>query len=411
MAVTSLALTLALVPGVAPEAFAEDDVIDSGTCGDNLTWVLTSDGTLTISGSGAMEDYSVSTQTGGSIEPWSGYRDTIVSVVIPDSVTSIGAYAFRACTSLSSVSIPDSVTSIGRNAFCVCTSLESLVIPDSVTSIGDYAFNTCTSLVSAVFGSSMTTTGVGTFDSCTSLACVFIPDSIITIESSAFGDCTSLTDVYYGGSGDDWANISIAGDGNTCLTSATIHYDSVASDMPVSIANANVALGKTSYAYDGTAKKPSVTVTLSGVELVRGTDYTVEYSSNKNAGTAKVTVTGTGSYAGSATATFAITKAANTLKVKGKTAKVKGKTKAGKLKKKTTLARAKVLTVTGAKGTVTYKKTSGSKKIGVNAKTGKVTLKKGLKKGSYKVKVKVKASGNGNYKTASKTVTVTIKVK
>ena len=96
----------------------------------------------------------------------------------------------------------------------------------------------------------------------------------------------------------------------------------------------------------------------------------------------------------------------NPMTVKAKTVKVK----AADLKKKSkTLDRSEVLTVSKAKGTVTYSKSSGNKKITIS-KTGKVTLKKGLKKGTYKVKVKVKAAGNASYKSRTKTVTFTIKV-
>ncbi|MCR5665631.1 MAG: chitobiase/beta-hexosaminidase C-terminal domain-containing protein [Eubacterium sp.] len=103
-----------------------------------------------------------------------------------------------------------------------------------------------------------------------------------------------------------------------------------------------------------------------------------------------------------------VTKKTNTLTVKAKKAKVKYK----KLKKnKQTLKVSKVLTVKKAKGSVTYAKKSGNKKIEINKKTGKVTIKKGLKKGTYRVKVKVKAAGNAKYKSLTKTVTFKIVVK
>ena len=73
---------------------------------------------------------------------------SLISVSIPDSVTSIGQYTFAACTSLTRVTIPSSVTSIGSNAFSGCTSLTSVTIPNSVTSIGSDAFHNCTSLTS-----------------------------------------------------------------------------------------------------------------------------------------------------------------------------------------------------------------------------------------------------------------------
>ncbi len=101
-------------------------------------------------------------------------------------------------------------------------------------------------------------------------------------------------------------------------------------------------------------------------------------------------------------------KYANTLTVKGKTATFKAKS----LKKKAqTIDVKKALAVSKAQGKVTYAKKSGNKKITVNKKTGKITVKKGLKKGTYKVYVKVTAAGNAYYKASAKTVKVTIKVK
>ncbi|MDB4418593.1 leucine-rich repeat domain-containing protein, partial [Akkermansiaceae bacterium] len=94
--------------------------------------------------------------------------------VIPNSVTSIGGYAFRYCTSLTSITIPDSVTSIGGSAFDSCTSLTSITIPDSVTSIGGLTFADCSSLTS-----------------------ITIPDSVTSITDRAFMDCTSLTAVTF----------------------------------------------------------------------------------------------------------------------------------------------------------------------------------------------------------------------
>lgn len=103
-----------------------------------------------------------------------------------------------------------------------------------------------------------------------------------------------------------------------------------------------------------------------------------------------------------------LAKKANTIKVKAKTVDVK----LSKLKKKNVkLTVDKALTVTKAKGTVTYKKTSGNKKITIDKKSGKITVKKGLKAGTYKVKIKVSAAGTSKYKKGSKTVTVKFVVK
>ncbi len=260
----------------------------AGSCGTNVKYTLdTSVGILTISGTGAMKDYSYY-----SSAPWYSSRSNIKSVTIkegvtsigsyafynctslesitiPDSVTSIGdcvfrgcssltsveigdgvtrieSYAFRNCTSLTSITIPDSVTSIGSYAFEYCTSLNEvhitdiaawcniafyndasnplsyaenlylngelvtdLVIPDSVTSIGSYAFYDCDSLTSVDIGDSVTSIGSSAFYDCDSLTSVVIPYSVTSIGSSAFEYCSKLTRAIYLGSKEQWNDISI----------------------------------------------------------------------------------------------------------------------------------------------------------------------------------------------------------
>ncbi|MCD7881705.1 MAG: leucine-rich repeat domain-containing protein [Clostridiales bacterium] len=178
----------ALVSATADEE--DDSVLDSGTCGDNLTWTLNSDYVLIISGTGDMTDWSSSSSI-----PWYSYIEKITQVVIESGVTSIGRYAFYNCTGLTSVVIPDSVTSIGNYAFRGCTGLISVSIPDSVTSIGDAAFYSCTSLTSVTIPDGVTRIGSETFYCCYSLASVTIPDSVTSISSYAFYYCTSLTSV------------------------------------------------------------------------------------------------------------------------------------------------------------------------------------------------------------------------
>ena len=125
---------------------------------------------------------------------------TATEFIIPDSVTSIGSYAFYGCSSLTSVVIPDSVTSIGYNAFYNCDGLTSVVIGDSVTSIGSLAFYDCDSLTSVVIGDSVTSIGEDAFYGCSSLTSVVIPDSVTSIGKYAFYGCGRLTSVDIGDS-------------------------------------------------------------------------------------------------------------------------------------------------------------------------------------------------------------------
>ncbi len=218
----------------------------SGTCGDNLIWNYDSSTyTLTISGTGAMDNYYPD-DINEIYPPWKSYINQIQTIIISDGVTAIGSNAFQNCGNTISLIIPDSVNEIGENAFNNCKSLKSVVIPDSVTTIGSGAFSGCNKLTSITIPDSVTSIGASAFSGtgwynngknweddvlyinnhlisakenlsgtyiikdgtktiggdafalCRSLVSVVIPDSVITIGKSAFDNCWALGNVTFG---------------------------------------------------------------------------------------------------------------------------------------------------------------------------------------------------------------------
>ena len=191
--------------------------LSDNSCGANLTWAVDENGTLTVSGTGDMADYTYKANA-----PWYGYREKITSVVVESGVTSIGNYAFYQCTAITDVQLPDGLTQIGEEAFGYCAALENIVIPQSVTDIARFGFVGCAALTSVVIPDSVAKIKVGTFRNCNSLKTVTIPQSLKEIDFSVFEDCSSLTDVYYSGTKEEWERITVSS-GNTALTDATIH--------------------------------------------------------------------------------------------------------------------------------------------------------------------------------------------
>ena len=217
--IISLLLALVLAATLLPVQAWGATVVASGNCGEqgnNVKWSLDSDGVLTISGKGKMEDWSSI-----SYVPWKAnqhkikrvvidsgvtsiganafyYHSILTSVTIPDSVTSIGKSSFGSCISLANITIPDSVTYIGENAFDGCNGLTSIIIPDSVTSIGKYTFCGCRKLTSVIIPNSVTSIDNDAFYYCDSLTSIAIPDSVTSIGHHAFDGCSSLTNVSIG---------------------------------------------------------------------------------------------------------------------------------------------------------------------------------------------------------------------
>lgn len=263
-----LTLLLAVLPLCAVSALAEVSpaitVIAEGNCGvpdeddhptDNVTYTVTSDGVMTLRGTGAMADSTNVTFAFGGPEWRKNYADQITTLVVKPGVTSIGDYGFREFTKLTSVSLPASVTRIGKDAFRACEVLTSVVlssalqtigqgafydcdkltvlsIPDSVTSIGEEVFRDCDSLYAVSLPGGIGVIPKKAFYGCNRLQTVTVPGEVSEICESAFGYCENLRDVFYLAPIDRWSSIdvcdtydpgSIVGGGNRALESAVVH--------------------------------------------------------------------------------------------------------------------------------------------------------------------------------------------
>jgi hypothetical protein len=153
--------------------------------------------TLTISGTGAIADYS-STDFPTFMPEWYAFRASITTAIIDSGVTTIGQDAFAYCSNLVSVTIPNSVTSIEYAAFYDCHSLQTVIIPNSVITIGNWAFAHCSNLQTVTIGNSVTDIGENAFQDCSDLKTISIPNCVITIGSWAFRGCSSLIDITIG---------------------------------------------------------------------------------------------------------------------------------------------------------------------------------------------------------------------
>ena len=200
-------------------------------CGDNLTWTLDDEGTLTISGTGDMAVFYYASSV-----PWADFKESIKKVVIQEGVTSIGDWAFSGCTALTEITIPEGVTSVGFYAFSCCKSLTDITLPSTVTSLGTESFLECTGLTEIVIPDGVEWIGGYVFEGCTGLTNVVLPASITEMGANVFNDCTALTDVYYQGTKEQWAAISMGV--NQKLSQVTIHYNSV-QDIQAALNNAD----------------------------------------------------------------------------------------------------------------------------------------------------------------------------
>ncbi len=193
--------TIVAASGTVAEIYAENNGFTfksttpqalEGICGDGVTYKLTVDGVLTISGNGAM--YSFASEN----TPWykyvSGDRDYVIrEVKILDGVTCVGQNAFYGCTSLHKVTLSSSVTEISDKAFASCTALSEVNLTSSVVSIGNEAFSYCTELKTISLSEGLEMLGDKVFSQ-SGLTKITLPSSLKTTGETLFYGCTSLTE-------------------------------------------------------------------------------------------------------------------------------------------------------------------------------------------------------------------------
>ncbi len=164
-----------------------ESYIASGSCGDGLGWCLDWNGTLTVSGAGAMPDYYSSAS-----RPWNAYKGMIFSVRVEGGVTCVGSLAFYECAHLKEVVLEEPVASVGGSAFARCTALRRVELPDSLTQLDNVAFSQCERLQSIRLPEGLTALNSGVFSECVSLRQLHIPAATVSVDTSAFSRCAAL---------------------------------------------------------------------------------------------------------------------------------------------------------------------------------------------------------------------------
>jgi hypothetical protein len=328
------------------------------------------------------------------------------SVTIPDGVTTIGGWAFEDCTGLSSITIPASVTKIGYGAFYYCTSLSSVTIPASVTEIGSCAFYYCTSLSSITIPASVTKIGDYAFYDCTSLSSITIPASVTEIGGGAFSYCDNLKNINYEGSEDSWKKLSAdAG----VPSSTAIHCNPAApvitpTEKPTDPASPSAIPTPSSTPTAVTSPAPSASPAPSSPAKTAAPTSKPTPKPTASPAPQTTLAPSTQGQASLAPDVY-ITSASKAVKVTEDNTKATVKGKSGKLKKNAKFqinvecAGQDILSDSEYKVTCkTSKLPKKMKKYIKIKKKGKVVLKKGLKKGTYKIIVTIKDTEGNTFK-------------
>ncbi len=297
----------------------------SGFCGANLTWNFSA-GTLTITGSGDMYDYTKNSA------PWYDLSDDIIQISLPEGLSEVGNFSFYNCKNLSTITIPSSVTSVGESAFARCKELQivnfgngirtienaafmdcrklkSINLPNTLISIGMKSFYRCESITSVTVPSSVTQMGVSVFAYCKSLVSANIKASIKALPEYTFYGCEMLSSVSLPDSTEDINTFSFYG----CDNLNTVYYsgtNKTSDEMQDSIENNssgfkndititdNAISGKTETSFE--QEKGNGTITEGEISLVEGkessvstmvtTDYTITFlEENKDETISEVT--------------------------------------------------------------------------------------------------------------------------
>ena len=366
-----------------------------------------------------------------SIPNYCFYACTLTGVTIPKQVKSIGQWAFAGNEYLKAVTFGKNVSSIGQYAFYDCLSLENVVLPAKVKAISAYTFDYCTSLKTVKLPSKLKAIGTAAFLYCSNLQSIAIPGTVTSISNSAFS-ASGLTSVRIPGSvktigTDAFYNCSKLSSVTLCSGIKTISAGAFCNtaltgvDIPASVASIGVE------AFAGCSKLSSVKLNY-GIKSIGDAAF---YSTAIKAITLPNSITSLGEYIFGDVGTIAVRTtdrvktlnsnawlgasfswpsfAENTMTVSGKTATVK----ASKVRKKAQkISASKLYSFSNpGVGTHLFAKSSGNKKITVSG-NGVITVKKGLKKGTYTVKVKVMATGDQTTANTSwQIVTVKVKVK